>query len=129
MPSASSIVLNDGTNDKTYVPVAISAEKSLFVDRSSVTAAGNSKLIVGLSEANKQRPTHRVTLRLDNPIEATSTDTGVTTVVCEPRVVTDVVLPSTMTAAQRTAFWNKYQAAVANADISGYVDDLEPFWG
>lgn len=128
MPSASSLVLNDGTNDKTYVPVAVSAEKSLFVDRSSDTAAGNSKLILGLSEASKQRPTHRVTIRFDKPVEYTDTDTGVTSVLCEPRVVVDVVLPWTMTDAQRVVFWNLFQAAIANSTVAGYVESLEPVW-
>lgn len=126
MPAASSIVLNDGTNDKTYVPVSVQPQKTTLADRSSVISAGNSKAVLGLRPATPQRATNRVEIGFSKPIE--DTVDGVTTVRSIPRVNTDVVLPDDMTTAERTAFWTQYQALVANADVSGFVKDLEPLW-
>lgn len=126
MPSASSLTINDGTNNKTYVPVAVSPEKSLFVDRSSTTSAGNPKLVLGLSSATAQRPTNRVSYRFEMPVEYTAD--GITLVRDVPRAITDVVLPDAMTSAERTVFWTLYLNQLANATVKGYVLSLEPCW-
>lgn len=126
MPSASTIVLNDGTNNLNFVPVAVSPEKSLLVDRSPATSAGSRKLILGLSAAHSGRPTNRVSVRLDWPTEYTSD--GVVLIRDTARVELTVVLPDAMTTAERGVFWNVFQAAIANSVVSGYVDSLEPVW-
>lgn len=126
MPSASSLTLNDGTNNLSFVPVAVAPEKSLFVDRSPATSAGSRKLILGLSASHPGRSTNKVSVRLDWPTEYTSD--GIVLVRDTARAVVDVVLPDAMTSAERVVFWNVFQAAIAHATVAGYVDSLEPVW-
>lgn len=128
MPNASSIVLNDGTNNLTFTPVAVSPEKSVFVCRSQgATSAGNPTLIIGFDGAKPSRATNKVTLRLNYPVEVTSN--GVTFVRSTARHnAGESVVPDDFTAAERTCFANLVKNAYANTVILGYITSLEPVW-
>lgn len=128
MPAASTIVLNDGTNDRNFVPVAVSAEKSVFTSRHATTSAGCPVLVLGFDGAKPARATNKVSVRLNSPKEYTDSDTGLTLVQSTARAHLEVVVPDDWTSAERVAFWNSFQAAIANAVVSGYVDSLEPVW-
>jgi hypothetical protein len=128
MPAAANIVLNDGTDDRTFTPVAVSAEKSVYACRDSDTSAGSPIMILGYNGATPARVTHKVSIRLNIPKEYTDTNTGLSLIKSTARASLDVVLPDDWTTAERTAFWNLFQAGIANAVVSGYVDDLTPVW-
>lgn len=128
MPAASTIVLNDGTNDRNFVPVAVSAEKSVFTSRHGATSAGCPVMVLGFDGAKPSRLTNKVQIRLNVPKEYLDSDTGLYLVKSTARVNTEVVIPDDWTADERAAFWNLYQGASANAVVSGYVDSLEPTW-
>lgn len=128
MPAASTIVLNDGTNNRDFVPVAVSAEKSVFTSRHATTSAGCPVLVLGFDGAKPNRETNKCSIRYNQPKEYTDSDTGLTLVKSTARVDTTIILPDDWSTAERTAFWNTYQAAIANAVVSGYVDSLEPVW-
>lgn len=123
MPSASAIILNDGTADRTFTPTSIS-DKALYECRDSTTSAGFSSLVFSLDRAKPTRPTNKVFVRYAEPIEMTAD--GEVTIRSTPRANTDFILPDDMSAAERLAFANTYLAALANALIKGYVVNLEP---
>jgi len=127
MPQASSVVLNDGTVNHTFVPVAVSPEKSVFVDRSAATGAGSPSLVLGFDGSKPARLTNKISIRLNQPLEYTVD--GVVLIKSTIRFQGEYVLPDGLTSAERIAFNNMVQAAVSVAGIAGYVDSLEPYWG
>jgi hypothetical protein len=129
MPAASAISIDDGKATPvthTFVPQQISPSESTFVDKDSVTSAGQKQLIIGFSPRSTKRSTDRVKVRLNMPIEST-VDT-VTAVAYTGRMSSDFVIPDQMTLAERTDFAALCANAISHAIIQGNIVDLEPVY-
>lgn len=125
MPQASSIVINDGTENLTFTPVS-TGQVSLFEARDSATSAGFQQLILGLDRAKPTRKTNKVEVRIARPIEATVD--GSVVIRCTPRFFGNWVLPDDMTLEERTAFATQVVNALSNAVVKGYATNVEPVW-
>lgn len=127
MPSFTSFILNDGTNDHTFTPVAINTAKSVLVAREGTTAAGNPTVITGLKLATNSTDSNKVSVRVNFPHE--DTVDSVVEVRDTSRFIGEWILPNRRTPAEREAFANLVGAAVAHALIAAYVEDLDPLYG
>lgn len=131
MPSATSITLADGQAtpvNHVFEPVSVVPGQALLVNRDSTTAAGQKELIVSYDRAKTGRKTDRIKLRLNIPIEATSTDTGQTYVAHTARFSCDVVLPDELTASERADVAAFVKNALADSVLNGYISDLDPMY-
>jgi hypothetical protein len=127
MPTAADIVLNDSAPAAhTFEPQSITPDKAVHVDRDSTTSAGQKNLILGVSPARPSRPTNRVTVRLNMPVEYTVD--GVVRVRDIARHSSDTVLPEAMTTTEREDFAAFIMNAYANAVVKGLVEELEPVY-
>lgn len=127
MPQASTIVLADGQAtpvNHNFVPISVAPRQAIFVDRSSLTSAGNNQLILEFDPARAGRTTNHVRIRLNCPIEQT-TD-GITSVAYVSRFDGKAILPDQMTTAQRDNILAFIANAFSNAVVQGYISDLEP---
>lgn len=124
MATPANIVLNDGTNDHTFTPVAVSTQGATLVSREGTTSAGNPKIVLQLDFAHTGRQTNKVRVQLSLPIEVTVE--GVTSVRSTPLFVANVVLPDDMTQAERDIFGAMVVDLVSEALVRGYYEDLDP---
>lgn len=127
MPSFTTFILNDGTDDHTFTPVAISTAKSVLVSREGTTAAGNPTAILGMKLASGINDSNVATCRLNQPIE--ETESGVIVVRDTLRFKMEAVIPNRRTAAERLAFYNMSKAAAAHALWLAYQSTLDPLYG
>lgn len=130
MPSAATIALFDGAStpvSHNFEPLSVSPERTLLVNRESITSAGQMQLILALDPAKSTRKTNRVNIRFNYPVEATDAD-GVTRVAYTARFNGDVVIPEEMTQAQRDDVAAFIKNALANAVVNGIVSDLDPLY-
>lgn len=127
MPSASSISLADGTSTaRSFDPQSITPASSTLVYRGGTSSAGNTQLILELSPANANRPTNRVKIRVNKPVEQTVD--SVTTVAYTARFVGEFVLPEEMTSGELDDILAFAKNAMANSVIGGYVTDQDPLY-
>lgn len=129
MPSASNIVLADGQAtpaNHTFEPKRIGPDLAVFSDRDSTTSAGQKQLILGFSATSANRSTDRVTMRIAMPIEQVVD--GVTVVAYTARVSCDVVIPESLTQAQRDDLAAFFKNAAADAIVQGMITDLDPVY-
>jgi hypothetical protein len=127
MPAVSNIVLADATPaNHTFVPVSVTPDQAVWLDRDGTTAAGSKELVAQYSRANGARKTDRVKIRLNIPYEATSTDTGKTYVAYTARFSCDIVLPDEMSATERGHVAALIKNALADSVLNGYISDLDP---
>lgn len=127
MPSAANIVLADSTpTNHTFVPVQVSPSLTIHVESGvAITPSGDLSFTSSLDLANVKRPTDRVKLQFNFPVEQT-TD-GVTTVAYVGRVFVDAAIPVQMTAAQRADLAAYASNLMANAVIQGYFSRLPQY--
>lgn len=131
MPAVAAVTLNDGASTpvaQLFSPVSASIGQTTLVNRVGNTAAGNRTLILGYDPAKGNRPTHRVNVRFNYPVEVLNTTTGVYEVAYTGRISCDIVIPDQMTALERDHMAAFLKNAVANAVINGYVADLDPMY-
>lgn len=129
MPTASSIVLNDGQGTPaahTFEPQSVVPSRTVLVDRDSTTSAGQKQLILGLDPSKPGRSTSRVNIRFNYPVEHTVD--GIVEVAYVARFSGDVVIPDQMTQAERDNLAAFLSNAFANSVVSGYVADLDPMY-
>jgi hypothetical protein len=129
MPTASAISIDDGAATPvahTFVPVSITPKNSVFKDKDSVTSAGQKELVLGFSPSSASRGTTRATLRFNMPVEQVVD--GVTVVAYTARFQSDIVIPETMTQAQRDDFGAFIKNAFSDAVVQGMIQDLDPVY-
>lgn len=129
MPSASNIVLADGQVtpvNHTFEPKRIAADTAVFSDRDAATSAGQKQLILGFSATSANRKTDRATMRISMPIEQVVD--GVTVVAYTARISCDVVIPESMTQAQRDDLAAFFKNAAADAVVQGMITNLDPVY-
>lgn len=126
MGTATTIVLADSVPvNHNFDPVEVTPENSLFLERTTPnTSGGFWGLRMGFSRANSGRPTDRVSVRLDVPYEQLVD--GVYNVIDTARFSATFTLPTSMTSLNRADFMALVQSALNHADVSAYVEDLEP---
>ena len=130
MPQISApLTINDGQATpvaKTFAPVRIAPELSIFSEKSSGVSAGFTNLIVKSSPSSGTRPTDRVDVDLDLPV--LSTVNGVSTVAYTLRFKSYFVIPKVATVAERANLVAYAANALANATIKAPVKDLDPLY-
>lgn len=127
MPTASAITLTDlNTLDHVFTPRNISGTKALFTNGASNTIGGEEQLILSLDRANVNRTTTKVNVRLNVPIEH-QVD-GVYVVDDIARLNADIIVPSSLTDAQRDVLASLIEKAFSNATVKGYIEDGEPVY-
>lgn len=129
MPTAATIVVADSTpTNRTYSPVQISPALSMLLDKSTANIAeGQAQIILGFSLGSTKRPTDRVVVRHNFPVER-EVD-GVWTVVATARFIGEWIVPTVMTQTERNHFEALCDNLVSHATVEGYVADRDPFYG
>lgn len=128
MPAAANIVIADSVPaNHTFEPVEISPSNSLFLERTiPSTAAGFEGLRLQFTRSASGRPTDRVGVRLDVPIEQTID--GIVSVHSVARFSGTITLPDSMSGTQRLNFATMLQNIFANSVVKGYVSNLAPVY-
>jgi hypothetical protein len=126
MATLANIVVPDNTptNHTFYPAVRNNGANILFVNRESVTQAGNMSITLGLDLSSGKRLTNRGAIRFAHPFEVTQD--SVVSVRDVARANTDLILPVGMTAAERLRFITMYNNLVALAVVKAYTSDLDP---
>lgn len=131
MPAVAAVTINDGASTpvaQTFNPISASIGSTTLVNRVGVTAAGHRTLILGYDAAKGNRPTHRVNVRLNYPVEVLNTTTGIYEVAYTGRISCDIVIPDQMTQLERDHMAAFLKNAVAHAVVNGYVKSLDPMY-
>lgn len=129
MPTASAISIDDGQAtpaSHTFEPNQVSNGSATFVDRDATTSAGQKQIVLSFSPASAKRSTTRLSVRFNYPIEQVVD--GVTRVAYTARFSSDIVIPDTMTQAERDNLAAFIKNALANTVINGMVSDLDPVY-
>jgi hypothetical protein len=129
MPTATAISIDDGQAtpvSHTFSPQRITPSESTFVDKSSLTSAGQNQLILGFSPSSASRQTDRIKIRLNLPTETTVD--GITSVAYVARSSNDIILPSQMTLDERKDAAALIANAIQHAIVKGYIEDLDPVY-
>lgn len=109
---------------KSFAPMRVAPEQSIFAEKSAGVSAGYTLLKLGFSSASSQRPTTRVDFALDFPI--LNTINGVSTVASVARFRGYWVIPDTLTDAQRADFEAFVKNGIASAPVNAAVKNLDP---
>lgn len=127
MASAANIVLADSTPaNHTFEPVQVAPSLTIHSEHGvAATPPGELSFSTGLSLANSQRSTDRITIRFVYPVEQTVD--GVVSVAYTMRANLDVIIPSQATNAQRNHLAAYVQNLTANSVIKGYYTRI-PQW-
>lgn len=131
MPALASVVINDGAGTpvaQTFAPLSSTVNQTILVNRIGNTAAGHRTLILGYDAAKASRSTHRVSVRLNYPVEVLDSTTGQYKVTHTGRFSGDFVIPDQMTALERDHLAALVKNAIAHAVVNGYVSDLDPMY-
>lgn len=111
---------------KTFAPVRIAPELSLFAEKTSGISAGFTVLSVKSSPSSNQRSTDRVDVDLDLPI--LSAIGGVSAVAYTLRFKSYFVIPKNATAGERADLAAYAANALANAVVKAPIKDLDPLY-
>lgn len=131
MPALASITINDGASTpeaQVFAPLSSTVNQTVLVNRVGNTASGNRTLLLSYDPAKASRPTHRVNIRLNYPVEVLDSTTGQYKVTHVGRFSCDVIIPDQMTALERDHMAAFLKNAVSHAVINGYVSDLDPMY-
>lgn len=123
MSTIANIVVADATpTNHTFYPIR-SGMDSQWITHEGANALVQSKLQVTTSLASATRATDKFKLNFAFPYPKTVD--GVITVRSTPRVITDVIIPDDMTAAERLQFWTMYRNSVAASLIAALMTDRD----
>lgn len=111
---------------KSFAPEQVSPKLSTFTERTATSSAGYIRLGVGLDMAKASRPTNRVDISLDLPIQETVN--GVLTVSRTLRFKGYFVIPDTATAGERADLAAFVANALDNTQVRAVVKDLDPMY-
>lgn len=129
MPSVTTITLYDGQATPVahdFDRVSVNGSQMLLVNHEATTSAGKMQLIAGLSPATPARPTDKVQLRFNMPLEH-EVD-GITKVSSTARAKLELVVPDEWSQANRDDFAAYVVNAISDANIRGIVEDLDPLF-
>lgn len=128
MPDATSLSINDSVpTAHTFAPQSVTPASTILVDRDTAdTAAGYPQVILGLSPASSSRPTSRVNIRLNVPVEYTVD--GVVKIAYVSRFNGDIILPQEMTQQERDDFAALLKNLLADTVVQGYITNLDPMY-
>lgn len=123
------LTINDGANTpvaKTFAPVAVAPDLSIFAEKSASASAGFLKLQIGTSFANGSRNTNRIDVSFDMPI--TEVVEGISKVTRTGRFKGYFVIPDSMTTAERSNLRAFLANALDNAQVVAVIKDLDPLY-
>lgn len=128
MPAASSLSVNDATpTAHVFVPVQVSPSLSLFRNTADAsTSATEEQIGLSISRATSSRATNKVKVSFSKPHEQTVD--GAVVERSTARANIELTMPDDMTSTERADFAALVANALDNADIAGYITDLEPVW-
>lgn len=128
MPAASSLSVNDSTpTAHVYVPRQVSPNLSIFRNTADAAVAATEEQIgLSFSPASSSRETNKVKISLAVPHEQTVD--GAVVVRDTFRFNGEFVIPDGMSSTERAHAAALVANMLDNADISGYITDLEPVW-
>lgn len=121
--------INDGQAApvaKSFAPVRVAPDRSVFAEKTASVSAGFIQLGVGMSAASGSRSTNRVDISLKYPV--LQTVNGVSTVAYTGLFKGYFVIPDTMTAAERANMAAFVANALDNTQIRGVIKDLDPLY-
>jgi len=126
MPQIADLVIPvvTGTPGYTFEPKQANPANSVWKSTDAVISASAQTLIMGFDSAKSNRATDKITMRYDYPLVRT-VDT-ISSVSDTARIKVDVILPETMTAAEKLEFWTNFEQLVSLPMISGYAETLSP---
>jgi hypothetical protein len=127
MSATAAIVLNDGTSDITFAPSGRSGNVSRFYNAGN-TPIGDETLQMNLKQPTAQRSTTITEAFVRVPLEYQDTDTGLYHVDDIALAKVQVVIPASMTEADRTRLLNYVKNLVAHTVFSEHVVDREPIY-
>lgn len=127
MAQLTSIVLNDGTADVTFLPHEITSQNVARLRTNADTVIGAEELSVqGRDAVNNRRVTVKVTL----PVVQNEVINGITTpkVVRQQIATVELSLPKTSVKGDRTRARNLIASALSNALIAAVIDSNESLY-
>lgn len=123
------LTINDGAATpvaKTFAPVRISPDASVFAEKSSGVSAGFIPLTVRFSAAGSKRATNRVDYEVDYPV--LSTVAGVSTVAYTLRFKGYFVVPDQATALERSNLHAFVANGLQSVPVKSVIRDLDPMY-
>lgn len=123
MPAATSVVINDGSADRTYAPQTIRSDGAVFLDRSS----GQPNLFAAMTLSNRVNANNvsKGELTLNVVKGTTNSDTGITSPDGKGIAEVKFSFPPNYTTAERTELINLLVDALGNSTVLGTLRDLE----
>lgn len=120
--------INDGLATpvaRSFAPVGVRPELSVFAEKTAAQSAGFKVLSVGYSPATGSRKTHRVDFSLSLPTLTTVEPISVARTLLFKGYF---VIPDTATAAERSDLVAFVANALDNAQLRAVVKDLDPLY-
>lgn len=112
--------------DKSFAPIAVSPDLSVFAEKSAAASSGYTKLSIGTSMATSQRQTNRVDINVDMPV--TEIIAGAAQVTRTGRFKGYFVIPDTMTGPERADLAAYVANALDVAQVRSVIKDLDPLY-
>lgn len=127
MAQLTSIVLNDGTADVTFLPHEITSQNVARLRTNAETVIGAEELSVQARDAVNNR---RVTVKVTLPVVQNEVINGITTpkVVRQQIATVELSLPKTSIKGDRTRARNLIASALSNALIAAVIDSNESLY-
>lgn len=127
MAQLTSIVLNDGTANVTFLPHEITSQNVARLRTTAETVIGAEELSVQARDAVSNR---RVTLKVTLPVVQNEVINGITTpkVVRQQIATVELSLPKTSIKADRIRTRNLIASALSNALIAAVIDSNESLY-
>lgn len=111
---------------RSFAPMRVSPEQSIFAEKTSGVAAGYVNLEVKFNPANAQRLTNRIDIALTKPV--LSTVNGVSTVAHTGLFKGYFVVPDVMAAMDRADLYAYVANALSHPTVKAVVKDLDPLY-
>lgn len=127
MPSASALTLTVGALPIIFTPVKVSPSRSVLLNRTSTISAGFKELVVGLNSHDNNRPTDKISLRINEPYEFTNSD-GEQQVDHVMRFSGEWTVHKDIPASVREDFEELVRVGLQEVIIKGYIRDLDPMY-
>ena len=127
MAQLTSIVLNDGTANVTFLPHEITSQNVARLRTTAETVIGAEELSVQARDAVSNR---RVTLKVTLPVVQNEVINGITTpkVVRQQIATVELSLPKTSVKGDRKRARNLIASALSNALIAAVIDSNESLY-
>lgn len=127
MPQAANLVINDGQTTPVATTFAVEQATptlSSFADRTAGIAAGFRRIKLSNQFATGKQTVNRSKMTIECPV--LSTVNGVSTVAYIARANLEFILPDVATDADRKNIFAFVKNALANANVTSTLRDLDP---